>query len=125
MTGLGFINNELYIIVKESGIFLTNLFHKLSDNEKINLFRDIINDKKLWESKCLKVREFDFIDGFGNIEEISDILINEVNLDENDIDKFMKARRYECFKINYEMKFGSPEEIALSKMYSYLYYKRR
>jgi hypothetical protein len=51
------------------------------------------------------------------------IVENKVNV--SDIDRFMKARRYECIKINYEMKFGSTEEIALSKMYSYLYYKRR
>lgn len=51
------------------------------------------------------------------------IVENRVNV--NDIDKFMKAQKYECIKINYGMKFGSPEEIALSKMYSYLYYKRK
>lgn len=51
------------------------------------------------------------------------IVENRISVKE--IDRFMTARKYECIKINYGMKFGSPEEIALSKMYSYLYYKRK
>jgi hypothetical protein len=51
------------------------------------------------------------------------IIENRVNV--SDIDKYMKSKKYECIEIKYAMKFGSPEEIELSKMYNYLYYKRR
>ena len=39
ITGLGFINNELNIIIKESGIFLANLIHKLSNERKLICLR--------------------------------------------------------------------------------------
>lgn len=51
------------------------------------------------------------------------IIENRVNVD--DIDKYMKTKKYECIEIKYTMKFGSSEEIELSKMYSYLYYRRK
>ena len=52
------------------------------------MFKNIINDKSLWLSKCLRVRSYDFSDSYGDIEEISNILMNEVNLDEDDIDLY-------------------------------------
>ena len=51
------------------------------------------------------------------------IIENKVKV--QDIDNYMKSKRYECIEIKYDMKFGSDEEIELSKMYSYLYYKRK
>jgi hypothetical protein len=51
------------------------------------------------------------------------IIENKIKV--QDIDKYMKSKRYECIEIRYDMKFGSDEEIELSKMYSYLYYKRK
>lgn len=51
------------------------------------------------------------------------IVENRVSVDE--IDRIMESKRYECIKIDSTMRFGSPEEIELSKMYSYLYYKRK
>lgn len=51
------------------------------------------------------------------------IVENKVSV--NDIDKYMKSKKYECIEIKYAMKFGSLEEIELSKMYSYLYYRRK
>ncbi len=51
------------------------------------------------------------------------IVENRISTDE--IDRFMESNNYECVEIDYGMKFGSPEEIALSKMYKYLCYKRK
>jgi hypothetical protein len=80
--------------------------------------RTVVND--LYSVKIIRDKIHLSIPGTVTAENIVE---STVNVD--DIDKYMKARRYECYKINYKLKFGSPDEIALSKMYSYLYYKRK
>lgn len=51
--------------------------------------------------------------------------ITEKYISKTDIDTYMEKNGYECIHFKHDMSFGTKEEIELSNMYSYLYYKKK